>query len=355
MAAIWLFWNAPVSSWPLPLRIYGSGCLAISLIALPAAAVQRRLRLNPRGVVVRSRDVDLRRSPEGVPRIGTGVRAMMLRLPGNESMRLRTYDYSVTVNGLPPELNGLSVLHLSDFHFTVAYQREFFEAVADEAARLPSDLVLFTGDLVDDEACVSWIEPVLGRLRGRLGCYAILGNHDRLAGPDRIEDALRDAGYQMLEGRWVQIADRTATLCLGGTSAPWGPDPDPKARPVADLTLLLCHTPDRLYRAASWGTDLMFSGHNHGGQVRLPLIGPILMPSRYSRRFDCGFFRHDQTLMYVSRGLGAEYPIRYGCRPEIARLTFRVPRLDREDRPPTLNGTQRTPLLTDTSPNPRPV
>jgi predicted MPP superfamily phosphohydrolase len=95
--------------------------------------------------------------------------------------------------------------------------------------------------------------------------------------------------------------------------------------PDADTRILLSHTPDLLATAAAWDIDLMLSGHNHGGQIRLPVVGPILMPSRFSRRFEQGFYRLDRTLLYVGRGIGAKHPIRYGCMPEIARITLRVP------------------------------
>jgi predicted MPP superfamily phosphohydrolase len=68
----------------------------------------------------------------------------------------------------------------------------------------------------------------------------------------------------------------------------------------------------------------MLSGHNHGGQIRLPLVGPVFMPSRYSRRFDRRFFRENQTLMYVSEGISGAHPVRYGCPPEITRFVLRA-------------------------------
>ena len=67
----------------------------------------------------------------------------------------------------------------------------------------------------------------------------------------------------------------------------------------------------------------MFSGHNHGGQIRLPLVGAVFMPSRYSRRFDRGFFRAGRTLLYVNEGIAGKHPVRYGCPPEISRFVLR--------------------------------
>jgi predicted MPP superfamily phosphohydrolase len=87
--------------------------------------------------------------------------------------------------------------------------------------------------------------------------------------------------------------------------------------------LCLSHTPDNIRWAQRHGVDLMLSGHNHGGQIRLPLFGSLFVPSRYSRRFDCGLFWQPPTLLYVSRGLAGKEPLRYNCRPEITRLVLR--------------------------------
>ncbi len=113
-------------------------------------------------------------------------------------------------------------------------------------------------------------------------------------------------------------------MAIGGTSAPWGPAWGRAEVPAADFRILLSHSPDLFYKAQGWGIDLMFSGHNHGGQIRLPLVGAVFMPSRYSRRFDRGFFRAGPTLLYVSEGVGGKHPVRYGCPPEVSRFTLRA-------------------------------
>ena len=188
----------------------------------------------------------------------------------------------------------------------------------------------FTGDLIDDMNTVPWTASVLGQVRGRHGQFSVLGNHDYRHQPELIRAALADAGFQDLEGRWTQLhvpggpADRPGEIALGGTAFPWGPVPPMDPPPRADLRILLAHSPDLFPRAARAGIELVLSGHTHGGQIRLPIIGPIAMPSRFSRHYDRGFFQSDQTLMFVHQGLGANHPIRYGCPPEIITLRLRA-------------------------------
>jgi predicted MPP superfamily phosphohydrolase len=100
--------------------------------------------------------------------------------------------------------------------------------------------------------------------------------------------------------------------------------PDMAAAPADSFRLLLSHTPDNAHWAAANGFDLMVAGHNHGGQVRLPLIGPVFMPSRYGCRFDMGAFQIGGTLVHVSRGISGKHPYRFRCRPELTKIVLKV-------------------------------
>ena len=198
----------------------------------------------------------------------------------------------------------------------------FSKAVIDACLDWRADLVVMTGDLVEDDETIGWVEPLLSPLEARLGKFAILGNHDNEHQPRTIAGELERAGFEMLEGRWTTLDLEGTTLAIGGTSAPWGPAFAASDVPAADFRILLSHSPDLFYKAQRWGIDLMLSGHNHGGQIRFPLIGPVFMPSRYSRRFDRGFFRQNGTLLYVNEGVGGKHPVRYGCPPEVSRLVL---------------------------------
>jgi predicted MPP superfamily phosphohydrolase len=119
---------------------------------------------------------------------------------------------------------------------------------------------------------------------------------------------------------------RGEPLVVAGHEGPWfSPPPDVSAAPVGPFRLCLSHTPDNISWARRNGIDLMLSGHVHGGQVRFPVFGSVVVPSKYGRWYDCGAFDEDPTFLYVSRGLSGEHPLRYNCRPEVTLLTLRAP------------------------------
>jgi predicted MPP superfamily phosphohydrolase len=316
------YWMTPVSGWPPALVAFAVVCCLMTLVVLPLATIARARRVRRSGAVAGERRGALL---EGPPEsfIGDGPNAWMLRLPGNTSLNLESRDWTVPVGALPEELDGLSILHLTDLHFSRAYSRRYFEAVFAAAAEMPADMVCVTGDLIDDPACIDWIAPLLAGLPGPAGRFAILGNHDHHHDVHAIAAATAAAGYETLDGRVVTVEIQGRRVAVGGTCAPWGPGIPDDAIPSADFALLLSHTPDLVYRSSRQGWDFILAGHNHAGQVRLPVLGPLLMPSLYSRRFEHGFFRVPPALMYVGQGVGCKHPIRYGCHPEIARFTLR--------------------------------
>jgi predicted MPP superfamily phosphohydrolase len=320
---LWGHLQAPWWTWPWPALGYAVSCAITGSVAWPVASLVLALRRRPEGLdhAVETRPLVGAGGRDEL--IGDGRRSWLLRLPGNESFRLRLREWDVSIPDLPEPLAGLRIVQISDLHLAPCFRRAYFERVIGACRDWDADLVVLTGDVVEDDKAIGWIEPLLAPLEARLGKYAILGNHDERHQPRAIVAELERAGFETLEGQWTTIDADGATIALGGTSAPWGPDVDPRAIPPADFRILLSHTPDRFYRAVSWDIDLMLSGHNHGGQIRLPFVGAIFMPSIYSRRFDRGFFRRGNTLMYVSEGIAGMHPVRYGCTPEVTRFVLR--------------------------------
>ena len=128
----------------------------------------------------------------------------------------------------------------------------------------------------------------------------------------------------VLANTWQQIDVRGQPLQVIGHEGPWfTPVPDLAGCPENNFRLLVSHTPDNIRWARRHHVDLMLAGHVHGGQIRLPLIGSLFVPSRYSRKYDCGTFFSNPTVMYVSRGLAGQHPLRFNCRPEVTRIILR--------------------------------
>ena len=339
LALIWSVWSG---DWPLIAQAYAMVCLAVGACALPFTTLLRVLRQYPRGIQLRATEWELN---DRDAYIGQGRYHWMHNIRGNESLKLRRVEASMILPGLPSAFAGLRILHLTDFHFAPCYTERFFEDVSRAAqAWGEPDLVLFTGDLIDNNEAIAWVEPVFSSLTARLGKFAILGNHDLAHDVNGLLAALDLAGFTNLEGRWITVEHEGATLALGGTSTPWGPKLDVRTQPAADAVIVLSHAPDTFPKFARSGVNLVLAGHNHGGQIRLPIVGPILMPSRFSRRYDRGVFRRGKTTLFVSQGVGGKHPLRFGdCMPEIALLTLHseaISKLQAHPRQRARNGTE---------------
>lgn len=225
--------------------------------------------------------------------------------------------------------DGLKICHLSDFHFTGLIDQAYFQEVVEIANRFEPDLVLITGDLLDSEDCIEWIGPVFGRLESKLGNYFVLGNHDRrIKNIDRFLAEMKKHQLVHLRSVWVTIDHNGGQIALAGNELPWfsGAEKLPQLSDAAapSFKILLSHSPDQMGWAKSHGFDLMLAGHTHGGQIVIPLIGPIVSPSRFGVKYAAGTFDMDSMLMHVSRGISGDKPIRINCPPEIGLITIRA-------------------------------
>jgi len=285
-----------------------------------------RTRRCPQLVGERS-EIHAIRTHDGALPLVPGQFEKLARLPFNEQFDVEFSVKTFAHPGLPASFSGLKILHLSDWHFEGTITREYFEQVSTLAAREAVDLVAFTGDLLDNDQCVEWLPSTLGRFSAPLGCWFILGNHDWYLDSVAARRRLTELGWKDATAGAQSIAWRDGQIVIAGDETPWmGTAPDwpdrcpPNSATSPQLRVLLSHTPDNLPRARKDGVDVMLSGHNHGGQVQLPLIGPVFSPSRYGCRYAGGSFWEPPTLLHVSRGLAGRHPLRWHCRPEITVL-----------------------------------
>ena len=310
-------------SWPAP---YLWTCAALGAVGLVVKPILERRRYDPT-VVVECRS-ELRRPGVGVATLAGPLPRLLGCLPGNEALTLSIDRRRLALPRLPQELEGLSIVHLSDLHMTGGVGRGYFRFLAEQVNELRPDVIAITGDIVEHESCWPWLAESLGRLCAPLGVYFILGNHDEFIDAARTRALLVEAGLICLSGRWLRADWNGAPVLLGGNELPWAPP----AAPLADLPprtpagdefrLVLCHTPDQFAWCAAADADLALAGHTHGGQVQLPLLGVLASPSLYGARYACGVFRRAGTVLHVTRGVGGETPLRWRCPPEAALLTL---------------------------------
>jgi uncharacterized protein len=235
---------------------------------------------------------------------------------------------------LPPDLDGLRIVHLSDFHFGVPSPGigAAWQAAAWARERKP-DLVAISGDLLTHPRG----EPMLRRLVRVLPrpAFAVLGNHDIALSrdPQARRSELRDLEPATLlcdEGRLVELRGRSVWLAgadprLIVRGRPRR-DPNRLARD-ADLSILLCHYPRVLDSLEPGRFDLVLAGHMHDGQIALPFPGGKLRFAHPSARYNAGVYRSAAATMHVSSGLGTTFvPFRFAARPEATELTLRQSR-----------------------------
>lgn len=255
------------------------------------------------------------------------------RLPGNQVFQLSVERREIEFSRLPAALDGISIVHLSDFHFTGRIGVEYFHEVIRQANGLEPDIIALTGDLVDHAPYIDWLPETVGRLKADAGVFFILGNHDpRTRDLQRLRRTLTDLGLVDLGGRWQQVDLRGESLVLAGNELPWiTPAADMRACVAAAVgierdrpfRILLSHSPDQFGWAQRWDFDLMLAGHTHGGQFCLPWIGPLLTPCWHGVRYACGTFAAGRTIMQVSRGTSSELPFRWNCPPELSKIVLR--------------------------------
>lgn len=255
--------------------------------------------------------------------VGAQPMRRIAQLPGNEQFKLEVSTKEYAFRRLPAEWDGLSIVHLADLHFRGGVARSYFEAVCEQAAALKPDLFVFTGDLLDEQNRLEWLPETLGRLQAPMGQYFILGNHDWYLAPEATRREFERLGWIDVSSRSheLTIARFASKITIAGDETPWlGHHPELIENP---FKILVSHSPDNIAWAREQDIDLMLAGHTHGGQIRLPVLGPIYSPSLYGVRYSSGVFWENPTLMYVSRGISGREPIRYGCLPELTKLVLR--------------------------------
>ena len=244
--------------------------------------------------------------------------------------------HTLALARLPDAFRGYRIAQISDIHFDEYTEPWFVRRVVSEVNRLAPDLVLLTGDYISNTPmgqnfAAGAMLRCAGELRS-LACplrYAVMGNHDSILGPPLIRAGLASASIPMLFNQHVAIERNGQRLWLAGVADALSNVPNlQKAIPANPdgPVILLCHAPDYADNVLEHGyggvVDVMLSGHSHGGQVRLPIVGAVHRVYG-AEKYVQGLFRLGGMQLYVNRGIGTVgVPFRLNCPPEITLFTM---------------------------------
>lgn len=263
-------------------------------------------------------------------------RSVFPRVPGITAIYDRILADGLTVAeaelrlpGLGRELDGTRLLLVTDLHagpfLSVAALQQAFARLQ----HLAPDVVVLGGDFVTTGLHeILPHQEALAGLRGALGTFAVLGNHDQYSlRPDALRAVLSGCGIRVLHNDAARVERGSARFALAGVDDWNAGSPDlaaalAGASRIGGPVVLASHNPDVFFEAARAGAGLVLSGHTHGGQVRIPGRGVLVRMSRY--RLDEGRYEWNGAEIVVSRGIGVSgIPARIGCPPEAVLLVLR--------------------------------
>ncbi len=242
--------------------------------------------------------------------------------------RFRVREMSVSLKDLPLELDGMRIAHVTDTHIGKFTRGRVLDEIATATNRLDADLVLFTGDLIDNTLLdLPQAVAMLQKMTARSGVFVIEGNHDLFDDAAGFEKGVRDGGLAMLRNEAATVQVRGVPVQILGivwnrSVAEMTRDVEAVAglRDPAAFPILLAHHPHAFDRAAELGFPLTLSGHTHGGQLMMtPEIGAG--PAMF--RYWSGLYQTAGRALVVSNGTGNWFPLRMNAPAEIIHLTLR--------------------------------
>lgn len=226
-------------------------------------------------------------------------------------------------------LAGLKIVFAGDFHVK-PYQAERLDYIVKKINAQNPDIVLLVGDYVNMHSDymsypISKTAEKLSKIYTKAGIYTVLGNHDYYKEGNKIKKVLTDNGITVLENRCRKIEIGNKTIYVAGIEdlVTGFPNVERALKYCQTPTILLSHQPDIYPSLPKDKINLTLAGHTHGGQVVIPFIGPIIVPSKYGTKYASGYFEEDGKKMIVTKGLGTSIlPIRLNCPPEIVVIEF---------------------------------
>ncbi|MEG6586270.1 metallophosphoesterase [Dendrosporobacter sp. 1207_IL3150] len=251
---------------------------------------------------------------------------------GGSSFVLQRHELFLAT--LPAHLDNLKIIQLSDTHIGAFFSVDNLEEVLSVVKRENPDLLVITGDLIDD---LTLLQPTMDKLNEitselKFGVYFSWGNHEYFRDISKVRKALTNTSINVLTNSSKLLDDKGQSFYLLGVDYPWADSGYEQVAKREDMfnkamqgvpenafKILLSHHPDFIHNAFDAGIPLTLTGHTHGGQVAL--MGKSLLPVKY--KYMRGLYQKDNSYGYVSTGTGSWFPFRVGCPAEVTIFTLR--------------------------------
>ncbi len=260
---------------------------------------------------------------------------MRIANPINEYDKPELVRFDLKLPHLPESFDGYTICFLTDFHVHPTLTESYFYEIAEIGLEQNTDLMLIGGDFLSRY----WHRKKARRLLKALGkhsnIYGVRGNHDFWSFPDYFAQMVEEEwGGRILRNEFVEIPQKNDSILLVGLEDPYIPA-TPRLIEKLEMSIKsfgnksvigLCHTPQTFPHLRNLGCHFSFSGHTHGGQIRLPLFGTTIASSSAPDQLVYGAGRYKGMRTFVSNGIGAFFPFRILCRPQVVVTTLRCPK-----------------------------
>ena len=242
-----------------------------------------------------------------------------------EPNKLEVMNYTIQ----DQELSGVKIVFASDFHIK-PHQQNRLEKIVNLINSQNPDLVLSAGDFVSGHLQKTTMPPEdiakgLGKVKSKYGFYTTLGNHDQWYGNEEITKNLEANNIKVLNNANKKIIVNGKPIYIAGIQ--YQPSMIQISNAIDNTqkpTIMLTHSPDEFKKIPQDYVNLILAGHTHGGQIRIPFIGPLFTASSYGDKYAKGFIEEDGKKMITTTGIGTSIlPIRFNCSPEIVVIEFK--------------------------------
>ena len=266
-------------------------------------------------------------------------------------------NIEIHINSHFETLNGLRILHFSDLHLTRPNKK--FDNFFAHLNKIECDLAIVSGDVIDNDNGIDPCVKYLTSLKPKYGTFITYGNHDKYKlglrefmffnsikkfipnNLNLLETKLKDNGINVLDNKITHLGINGIGVDLIGIDCPLGYDRfhdlDRFKNELAQLSnliscaikenyiILISHVPDLIKELDTHNINIILSSHTHGGQIRLPLLGPLLTRSSFQRKYNMGIFRYNSCNLHISSGLGVSSttPVRFRCPPRATVITLK--------------------------------